>query len=126
MKLLLDTHVLIWWLDGSRKLGERALSHLTATDAELSASAVSWWEIGIKSALGRMTFDWHTGREILASNRIKPLLVTFAHAEAAAGLPLHHGDPFDRMLVAQASHEGLRLLTRDKKLKVYGSSVLCV
>lgn len=126
MKLLLETHVLVWWLEGSRKLGERALSHLTAADAELSVSAASWWEIGIKCALGRMAFDWRTGREILARNRIKYLNVTFDHAEAAAGLPPHHGDPFDRMLVAQASYEGLKLLTRDKKLKVYGSPVLCV
>jgi PIN domain nuclease of toxin-antitoxin system len=126
LRLLIDTHILVWWLAGARALGKEALGLITAPDAELSVSAASWWEIGIKRALGRMQFDWPTGRVLLAKNRIAVISVTLDHAEAAAALPLHHGDPFDRMLVAQASVEGMQLLTRDRKLKVYGASVLHV
>ena len=87
-------------------------------------SAASWWELGIKKSLGRLDVDWPLVRAILQRNRIAMLNVTFDHADAAAGLPLHHGDPFDRMLVAQASFEGLTLLTRDEKLEAYGPAVL--
>lgn len=126
MKLLLDTHILLWWAEGSPKLGQRARAAVESGSNELRISAASWWEIAIKQALGRLRFDLAAGRSAFASRGVTTMDVTFAHAEAAAGLPLLHGDPFDRMLVAQASHEGLRLLTRDKRLKKYGSSVLCV
>jgi PIN domain nuclease of toxin-antitoxin system len=126
LKLLLDTHILLWWLSGSPKLGRRALGMLTSPAADLSVSAATWWEIGIKRAIGRMAFDWTVGRTILNRNQVKTILVTFEHAEAAAGLPLRHRDPFGRMLVAQAELEGMKLLTRDKHLKAYGPDVLYV
>jgi PIN domain nuclease of toxin-antitoxin system len=126
LKLLLDSHILLWWSEGSPKLGARARSLVESGGNVLFISAASWWEIAIKQALGRLGFDLAAHRGAFVSRGVTTMDVTFAHAEAAAGLPLHHGDPFDRMLVAQASHEGLTLLTRDKKLKVYGSSVLCV
>ena len=126
MRLLLDTHIILWWLAGSRELGQRARALITASDADLAVSVASWWEVGIKRALNRLEFDWQTGRRLLAANKIATVQVTLDHAEAAAALPLYHGDPFDRMLVAQATVEGMQLLTRDRKLKVYGGSVLHV
>ncbi len=92
----------------------------------LHLSAASWWEIGIKSSLGRLKVDFAAARTALVARGVIPVPVTLDHAEAAAALPRHHGDPFDRMLVAQASYEGLKLLTRDKSLTAYGSSVLHV
>jgi PIN domain nuclease of toxin-antitoxin system len=124
--LLLDTHVFLWWLAGSPRLGSRARTLISSADADLTLSVASWWEIGIKTAIGRMTFDWSIARSLLEKNRIKTMLVTFEQAEAAAMLPLYHRDPFDRMLVAQAEGQGLKLLTRDRQLKSYGPSVLCV
>ena len=126
MKLLLDSHVLLWWFAGSRKLGERARTLITAPDADLFVSAASWWELAIKKSLNRLSVDWSSARAILEKNEIEMISVTFDHADVAAVLPAHHSDPFDRMLVAQASREGLKLLTRDKKLQAYGASVLYV
>lgn len=126
MKLLLDSHILLWWFAGSRRLGRRALALITARDAELFVSAASWWELAIKKSLNRLDLDWAAAREILQKNEIGALSVTFDHADRAAALPNFHGDPFDRMLVAQAVSEGMRLLTRDKKLRKYGDAVLYV
>ncbi|HEX3673273.1 MAG TPA: type II toxin-antitoxin system VapC family toxin [Rhizomicrobium sp.] len=123
MKLLLDSHILLWWFAGSQKLGRAAERIITAPESQLVVSAASWWELGIKKALGRLDVDWAAARAILQKNEISILAVTFDHADAAADLPAHHGDPFDRMLVAQATVEGLKLLTRDKQLKAYGSVV---
>ncbi|HEY4940953.1 MAG TPA: type II toxin-antitoxin system VapC family toxin [Rhizomicrobium sp.] len=125
MRLLLDSHVLLWWADGSAQLGARAKSLLSAGNAEVFVSAASWWEISIKKAHGRLAVDLSVLESELRARSVKRLDMSFAHARAAAGLPPHHGDPFDRMLVAQADVEGLSLLTRDKRLKTYGSMVLC-
>jgi PIN domain nuclease of toxin-antitoxin system len=117
---------MIWWFAGSARLGSRALEIITAPGTELYVSAASWWELSIKKALGRLDFDLAKARLILTKNEIKPLPVTLDHADATIALPFHHGDPFDRMLIAQAKIENLNLLTRDKQLKAYGADVLCV
>jgi PIN domain nuclease of toxin-antitoxin system len=126
LKLLLDSHVILWWSAGDKRLGARATSILTADDNDFFLSAASWWELGLKSAAGRLRFDTTTLRAELRKKGVMELAVTLDHADAARNLPAHHTDPFDHMLVAQASVEGLVLLTRDKKLKAYGSTVLCV
>ncbi|HEY5237310.1 MAG TPA: type II toxin-antitoxin system VapC family toxin [Rhizomicrobium sp.] len=126
MRLLLDSHILLWWFAGSRELGKRAREAIDEPDVELFVSAASWWELSIKHALGKLDVDWAAARTILRKNEISLLNVTFDHADMAASLPAHHSDPFDRMLVAQAQFEGLQLLTRDKRLKSYGATVLCV
>lgn len=126
MKLLLDTHILIWWPAGSPRLGAKAQAVIAAGETELFVSAASWWELSIKRAIGRFDADLDLMRRALREREVGLLPVTFDHAEAAAMLPAHHGDPFDRMLVAQASLEGLSLLTRDKKLSPYGPMVLTV
>lgn len=126
MKLLLDSHVLLWWPAGDRRLGARAASILATSGNDFYVSAASWWELGLKSAAGRLRLDMQTLRVELRGRSILELPVTSDHADAARNLFAHHTDPFDHMLVAQASYEGLVLLTRDKRLKAYGSTVLCV
>lgn len=125
MKLLLDTHVMIWWLDGSPRLGAGARRAITAAGSDIYFSVASWWEMSIKRSLGRLNIDPAILRATIARNAIQILDVRVDHAEAVAILPPHHGDPFDRMLVAQAEIEGLLLLTRDKRLKAYGAAVMC-
>lgn len=126
MRLLLDTHVVVWWFAGSKRLGSETRRVITSANAEIFVSAASWWELAIKTALGKLAFDLGRARDILRRNEIAMLAVTFDHADRAATLPDHHKDPFDRMLVAQAITEDLLLLTRDARLKPYGSNVLLV
>jgi PIN domain nuclease of toxin-antitoxin system len=126
LRLLLDTHIVIWWAAGSSRLSSAARALIAAPDAELFVSAASWWELAIKRAIGRIDVDTAELRRALEQRAVRLLDVTFDHAEAAASLPAHHGDPFDRMLVAQSVCEGLRLLTRDERLSAYGSTVLAV
>jgi PIN domain nuclease of toxin-antitoxin system len=99
---------------------------IMAADSELFMSAASWWELAIKSSLGRLTFDPSAARKAFELRGVTGLPITIAHAEAAAALPKMHGDPFDHMLVAQSATEELTLLTRDRELAAYGPTVLCV
>jgi PIN domain nuclease of toxin-antitoxin system len=126
LRLLLDTHILLWWAGGSPKLGAKARTLIATNTSVLSMSAASWWEIAIKQTMGRLHMDMARARREFMQRGVTPLAVTFDHAEAAAALPRHHTDPFDRMLVAQAEQEGMKLLTRNKSLKAYGSAVLHV
>jgi PIN domain nuclease of toxin-antitoxin system len=118
--------VLLWWLAGSRELGSAARALIVAGDSELFVSAASWWELRIKSALNKLTIDWAAAQKLIDDNGMTRLPVTFEHADAVAQLPQLHRDPFDRLLIAQALFEQMRLLTRDKKLSGYGAAVLCV
>lgn len=116
MRLLLDTHVLIWWDDGARM---RADARRAIRDAEdVYVSAVTGWEVSIKTALGRLRARRTVAAAIRESGFVE-LPVTLAHAEVLAGLPDHHRDPFDRMLVAQATAEDLTLVTRDPWIAKY-------
>ncbi len=117
MKLLLDTHVFLWWWQGSRQLRAPARAALARADV-VFVSAVSAWEMAIKSALGRLRFEG-TLADATEASGFTPLSLSFAHVEALRGLPAHHTDPFDRMLVAQAASEGLTLVTRDRALDAY-------
>jgi PIN domain nuclease of toxin-antitoxin system len=118
--------VLLWWLAGSRELGSAARTLIAAGDSELFVSSASWWELRIKSALNKLTIDWVSARKLIDDNGMARLPVTFEHADTVAQLPLLHRDPFDRLLIAQAMYEQMRLLTRDRKLSGYGATVLCV
>jgi PIN domain nuclease of toxin-antitoxin system len=122
LRLLLDTHILLWWLSGNRRLSESARNAI-ASSVVTFVSAVSAWEIGIKVAAERLEFHDDIERQ-LTLNHFEPLAVTIAHAIRASGLPRHHGDPFDRMLVAQAAVESLTLVTADVRLKAYGGSMI--
>ena len=125
MRLLLDTHVVLWTLDDSPRLGPRARELMTARGAECFVSAVSFWEIAIKASLRRRDFRVDADRLIEACLAAGLRLLPFApaHAVRVARLPRHHADPFDRALVAQALVEPLTLLTRDATLAPYGGVV---
>lgn len=122
MRLLLDTHVLLWWLADDPALSKQA-RRLIADEPEVFVSAASAWEIAIKRALGKLDAP----EDLLAAldaDGIGRLLIEFEHAEIAGALPRHHDDPFDRMLVAQAQSEGLTVLTSDARISSYAVAVL--
>lgn len=125
MRLLLDTHLVLWTLDGSAKLGARARELMTARGAECFVSAISLWEIAIKAALRRRDFrvDIDSLLDACHTAGLRPLPFLAAHAVRVEKLPRHHADPFDRALIAQALTEPLTLLTRDTRLASYGSVV---
>ena len=121
MRLLLDTHVLIWWDEGA-SLSKRAVAAIRGAE-QVYVSAATGWEIAIKASLGRI----ETTREVaaaVADSGFEELPVRLSHAEALHALPWHHRDPFDRMLVAQAAAEGLTLVSRDPVLRDYGVRLL--
>lgn len=121
MKLLLDTHLLLWASLDPDKLSDRLVALLVADDNELFFSAASLWEITIKSGLERADFkvDPRVMRRGLLDNGYSELVVTSEHAVAVFSLPPIHKDPFDRILVAQAIVEGITLLTTDAILQQY-------
>lgn len=122
MRLLLDTNAFLWWLAEDALLEEARQAIARPTNA-VFVSAVSFWEIAIKQATGKLTVEADL-IESLRLSRFLPLDITPIHAVAAGNLPLHHKDPFDRMLVAQAVEEGLTIVTRDPVFKLYEAHVL--
>ena len=122
MRLLLDTHVFLWAITDSRKLKADARQKLTAA-REVYVSAASIWELAIKVRLGKLHGDPRQIAEAIEPSGFIELPVTSEHAASVALLPLHHSDPFDRLLVAQALTEPLVLLTADRKLVAYGPMV---
>jgi PIN domain nuclease of toxin-antitoxin system len=123
MRLLLDTHVFLWVVTGSRLLKRAARARIEAAD-EVFVSAASVWEIAIKVRLGKLTADLDDLVSAIAKSGFGDLPVRASHAARVARLPLHHTDPFDRLLVAQAISEPLQLLTADGVLAQYSELVL--
>ena len=126
MRLLLDTHVLLWWIIDSPKISETAHHLISEGDNTLYWSSVSSWEVSIKYALGRLPLPETPGKILpheLALNRIESLPVIDTHAFLAGQLPLHHRDPFDRMLVAQTQVKSLVLLSNDPFMNLYDIEV---
>ena len=128
MKLLLDTHALVWSGFASPKLGANAVALIRDKSNQKYFSAASIWEIAIKARLGRPDFRVEAGllRNGLLANGYIELVMTSAHAITAAKLPFAHKDPFDRMLLAQALEEGLTLLSADDALILFGPPVLAI
>lgn len=128
MRLLLDTHLLLWAAGEPDKLSARARTLMEDPDNVLVFSAASLWEITIKTGLGRADFqvDPHLLRRGLIENGYEELPITSQHALAVGHLPDVHRDPFDRILVAQAMVEGLLLLTRDPLVKAYPGPIEAV
>jgi PIN domain nuclease of toxin-antitoxin system len=118
VKLLLDTHVVLWWQRDDRRLNRAARAAIAEADV-VWVSAVSAWEVTIKVALGRLRLD-EPFRVLLAADDFDELPLTLAHADALASLPGHHADPFDRALVAQARVEHATVVSHDRALAPYG------
>lgn len=122
MSVLLDTNVLIWWLEESPRLGARARDVITS-EHEVVVSAVSAVEIVVKTAIGKL----HTPDDLaerIADESMVELPLTVRHGLALKNLPLHHRDPFDRMLIAQAQCEGLTIITSDRAFAAYDVPIL--
>ena len=122
MKLLLDTHVVLWWQRDDRRLNHAARRAIADADV-VWVSAVSGWEAAIKTALGRLRLT-EPFRVLIAADDFSELPLTLAHADALAALPRHHADPFDRVLIAQATVEGATIVSHDRALEPYGVSML--
>ncbi len=121
-KLLLDTHVFLWWRAKDPRLGKPARKAVSEADM-VFVSAATAWEAGIKAALGKLRLP-DTVEAGVTESGFEKLPITLRHAEAAAGLPPYHHDPFDRMLVAQARDEDLVLVTHDRRLEHYDVPIL--
>lgn len=122
MRLLIDTQVFIWSVTASRQLKMEARARLASAEVVYVSSA-SIWEIAIKSRLGKIEGDAEEFANAIEASGFVELPVTARHAAAVAKLPLHHTDPFDRMLLAQAFTEPLRLVTADRVLAAYGGAI---
>jgi PIN domain nuclease of toxin-antitoxin system len=123
MNLLLDTHVLLWWLNGDPMLSEKSQAAIADSKNLVFISAVTVWEIRIKEALNKLQIP-ENFKSVLARQPFDLLNITHEHAHAIKDLPAYHSDPFDRMLVAQAKVEGFTLVTRDAHLKKYRIPIL--
>lgn len=122
MRLLLDTHALLWWL-ADEGLTDRARNAIADPANLVMVSAVSAWEISIKKALGKLAAPDDLERQV-DEGGFTPLSITIAHGIAAGELPRHHDDPFDRMLIVQAFAEGLTIVTHDKRFADYDVATL--
>ena len=127
MKILIDTHCLLWALARPEALNVDAAALLSNVETEVIVSAASIWEIAIKSALGKLRVSL-TNRDslfdIIDRQPLTPLPILHSHARQVASLPPQHGDPFDRLLIAQARYERLTLVTADEKILRYGGDML--
>lgn len=126
MKILLDTHVFLWFIAGDSRLGVHARQLIEEPGNERYLSMASVWEITIKSSLGRLTVPTPPStliREHVWANAIDLLAITPEHCDILHTLPYHHKDPFDRLLIAQAMQEGMLLVTKDQAFAAYNIQV---
>jgi PIN domain nuclease of toxin-antitoxin system len=127
VKLLLDTHAFLWWVEGAPALGRRARAEVANPANEVSVSIASCWELGIKVSLGKLRLTPSLERfipEQLSRNGFALLGLEFRHVARIADLPFHHRDPFDRLLVAQALQDDLAIVSADRVLRKYGVTVI--
>ncbi len=123
MNLLLDTHILLWWLDDSPILKESERAAISNPDNIIIVSSAVIWEIRIKQGIGKLELPPEYF-EVIKKQGFEFLPITFEHAYAVGDLPKHHRDPFDRMLISQAKHQKLTIITRDNIIKKYDVKVL--
>lgn len=127
MRLLLDTHALLWWLFDDPRLSDRARGHIRDPDSEVLVSSASAWEIATKYRLGKLPEATEAVRrlpELVRAARFETLAIGFEHALRAGLLPAEHRDPFDRMLAAQALCEQVPIVTTDPAFESFGVEVL--
>ena len=127
MRILIDTHCLLWALARPEALNVDAVALLSSDETEVVVSAVSIWEIAIKSGLGKLRVSLTDGDslfDIIDRQPLTPLPILHSHARQVASLPLHHADPFDRLLIAQGQIEGLPIMTADDQFLRYEIEVI--
>lgn len=122
-RFLLDSHTLLWWATNPALLTMEARQAIADGRHLVFVSVATIWELGVKQAAGKLKTPEDV-RALLTANRFDVLSITADHAHAAPALPLHHRDPFDRMLIAQARIEALTLVTRDPAIAKYDVPVL--
>ena len=123
MRVLVDTHVFLWWVEGDRALPAKARAALADRDNECLISLVSVWELAIKASLGKLKLALPVQRyvvEHVAANGFRMLDIQLAHVGRVESLASHHGDPFDRLLIAQALEEKIPVVTADPIFRDYG------
>lgn len=123
MQYLLDTHVLLWWLTEPKQLSKKVYDIIADKENSISVSSVSFWELAIKSTLGRVTIP-HNLISVLTHNNIELLPMVAEEALSIVDLPDLHKDPFDRMLIAQAKYNGLIFITRDEAIQNYPITII--
>ena len=123
MRILIDTHIFLWWDRQFRRVPRPLRAAIEDEANDIFVSAASIWEIAIKRAIGKLSFNRPIVATVLTLG-FEILPVAGAHAEHAGSLPLHHNDPFDRLLIAQAYLEGMVLGTQDRLLQPYGIATL--
>jgi PIN domain nuclease of toxin-antitoxin system len=122
VRLLLDTHALLWWLDGDRRLSPKARRAIADESNTILVSAASAWEITTKARVGKLPGAQDVAADVVgsvASQGFASLDITMLHAQRAGRLPAHHRDPFDRMLIAQAQLEDVALISDDQEFDAY-------
>lgn len=124
MRLLVDTHVLLWWLEDHPRLGDKARSILEAAENDAHVSIVSFWEIALKVRIGKLRADLGLIAATLGARGVKRLGIEDAHLIALVDLPTYQCDPFDHLLAAQAMVEKLTLVTGDRELGRYPIEVI--
>ena len=122
--LLLDTHILLWWLNDNPRLQVEIRSLIANPRNEVFISSVSVWESAIKRTLGRLEFDTETLLTALNYGGFREISITARHGIVAGSLPRYHDDPFDRMLIAQAQVEGFSIITHDAQFKFYDVPII--
>lgn len=123
MRLLLDTHALLWWLDGDRRLSRKARAAIGEADNLIFVSAASAWELATKARLGKLPGAIDVATDVagcLASQGFDELSISVLHAQRAGSLRVDHRDPFDRMLIAQAQIEDLPIVTNETLFDGFG------
>ncbi len=123
MRYLIDTHVLIWWMEGSNRLSENAYSLINDPTSQIFVSVASVWEIVVKKAKKKLHLSQNIERSI-KSRGLSMLSIELAHVLETGRLPLYHNDPFDRILIAQARVENSILITSDPKIWKYNLKLI--
>jgi PIN domain nuclease of toxin-antitoxin system len=126
VRLLLDTHILLWWLSDNPTIPVQAEELIADSRNDVFVSPMNLWEIAIKSRLGKIVADVDEVHRASLEGGFRPLPFTLEHAAEVARLPDYHRDPFDRALVAQARLEPMHLVTHDEMVAAYGGSILLV
>ena len=124
MKLLLDTHAVIWWLGDDDRLGKRARGLIEDPENDVLVSVASLWEMAIKARIGKLEVDVASAAAAIERSGFQILALSIEHLQSLRALPMHHGDPFDHLLAAQTIAEAATLISDDRRMPSYGVTVV--